>query len=147
MYALVQKSNFYNLLKYSTILSKVIQDDLYILLTRSYQEYAKFIKLECKKCSNTWTPRTNDYLQSRSNCPTCSRNNQSGFLNKTTVQRRPLETIFLYEFEIKINNSIYYKYGLSINPKRRLYKLRQEMRKFYPDVEINLRDTIERIIA
>lgn len=53
----------------------------------------------------------------------------------------------IIQFEIKINNSIYYKYGLSINPKRRLYKLRQEMRKFYPDVEINLRDTIERIIA
>lgn len=42
------------------------------------------------------------------------------------------------------NNTICYKYGLSVNPKNRLQKLRQEMKEYYKDVSVELTNNIQR---
>lgn len=94
-----------------------------------------------------WKHLTNDYLQNKSNCPSCSKKSLPGCYNDTIVKRFPEKEIFLYEFEIIFNNNTCYKYGLSINPKRRLQKLRQEMKEHYNDVTINFTSSIKRIVT
>lgn len=136
--------NFYNPTKYSTILSKVILDNKYTLITPSYSNFKKYIVLECNTCSTRWKPLTSDYLQNKSNCPSCSKKNLPGCYNSTIAKRYPNKEIFLYEFEIMFNNTICYKYGLSVNPKNRLQKLRQEMKEYYKDVSIELTNNIQR---
>ena len=139
--------NFYNPIKYSTIIAKLIMDNKYTLLSSSYSDFKKRILLECNSCSYKWNPLTNDYLQNKSNCPVCSKKNLPGCYNDTIIKRLPNKKIFLYEFEIKFNNIICYKYGLSVNPKNRLQKLKQEMKEYYNDIDIKIINTIQRFIT
>lgn len=136
------KSNVYNSHKYSNILAKVILDDKYILKTFSYN-FNKNIELECKVCGYSWSPNISDYMQGKSNCNYCSRTNHVGVFNPKVVERNKGYKIYLYEFIIHDDTNIYYKYGLSINPKARKIKLQNDMRNLISkDIKINITDSI-----